>query len=395
MFKNRNFLVKIRFVKILSILLISTLLLLLIIFPVSAIVPPENKAKSAVLIEADTGKVLYEKNGNEKLPIASVTKIMTMNLVMEEIDSGRLNFDSKITVSQTACSMGGSQVYLKEGEEFTVLELLKAVAIHSANDASVALAEKIAGSEAGFVAEMNRKAEKLGMKNTNFLDCTGLTDVGHFSSAFDVALMSKDLLTKHPSITQFTSSWHDTFRNGSFSLDNTNKLIRFYNGAIGLKTGFTSIAGFNLAAAAKRNNLLLISVVLGEADSNTRFGDSKKLLDYGFINFERKLMAKKDEIINQITVKKGLNNQINAIIENDVSFLTDKGSKAEVSRKLILPESISAPIKKGDKLGEVIFQANGKELGRASVISDRDVMKATFSDIFSNVLKKWIYLNDF
>jgi D-alanyl-D-alanine carboxypeptidase (penicillin-binding protein 5/6) len=251
------------------------------------------KAKASVLMDIDSGNILYEKNIHEKLPIASVTKVMSMLLVMEALDSGKITYEDMVPVSEHSYDMGGSQVYLKPGEEFTVLEMMKAVAIHSANDATVALAEKISGSEDAFVAMMNEKARELGMNDTNFLDCTGLTDDNHYSSALDVATMSRELIRKHPKVLEITSVWHDTFRNGLFSLDNTNKLIRSYQGANGLKTGFTTKAGHCLSASAKRNKLQLIAVVLGEPDSDTRFAEAKKLLDYGFANYDVSQVNKK------------------------------------------------------------------------------------------------------
>jgi serine-type D-Ala-D-Ala carboxypeptidase (penicillin-binding protein 5/6) len=347
------------------------------------------KAKASVLMDGVSGNILLEKNSHEKLPIASVTKIMTMLLVMEAIDSGKVTLDDKVTVSDHAFNMGGSQVYLKPGEVFSVNDMLKALAIHSANDAAVALAEKISGSEDVFVAAMNAKAKELGMNDTNFLDSNGLTDEGHYSSANDVAIMSRELIMKHPKILDYTSTWHDTFRDGKFSLDNTNKMIRFYQGANGLKTGFTTKAGYCLSASAKRNNLQLISVVLGEPDTNTRFAESRKLLDYGFANYEVTQVNKKAEIVGAVTVKKGLKTKVNAIYADDVNLLVKKGEKGEISRDVKLSEDLTAPVKSGQKVGEVIFKIGDKEVGKTDVISDANVEKASFLRLFFRMILQW------
>lgn len=347
------------------------------------------KAKSSILMDGVSGSVLLEKNSRERLPIASVTKVMSMLLIMEAIDSGKITFEDKVPVSEHSYNMGGSQVYLKPGEEFTVLEMLKAVAIHSANDATVAMGELIAGSEDAFVAMMNDKAKSLGMNDTNFLDCTGLTDEGHYSTAYDVALMSKELLMKHPKITEYTTTWHDTFRNGLFSLDNTNKLIRFYDGANGLKTGFTTKAGYCLSASAKKNNLQLISVVLGEPDTNTRFAESRKLLDYGFANYEVSLVNKKGEEIKSVEVKKGLKTSVKTIFGDDVVLLLKKGEKGKIDREVKMESNITAPVKAGQKLGEVVYKINDKEIGKAAAVADSEVQQASFVRLFFRMVLEW------
>lgn len=347
------------------------------------------KAKASVLIDASTGQVLLEKNSHEKLPIASVTKTMSLLLVMDAVDSGKITMDDKVTVSDHSYNMGGSQVYLKPGEEFTVTEMLKAVAVHSANDATVALAEKIAGSEDAFVAMMNEKAKALGMNDTNFLDCTGLTDEGHYSSANDVALMSRDLIMNHPKILEFTTIWHDTFRNGQFSLDNTNKLIRFYDGANGLKTGFTTKAGYCLSAAAKRNNLQLIAVVLGEPDTNTRFAEARKLMDYGFANYEVTQLDKKGVAVGEVGVKKGLKTKVKAIYGEDVKLLLNKGEKGKITREVKLEPDINAPVTAGQKLGEVIYKIGDKEIGKTPAVAEAKVDKASFIRLFFRMVLSW------
>lgn len=348
------------------------------------------KAKSSILMDATSGKVLLEANSHEKLPIASITKIMTMLLLMESIDNGQVSFDEMVHVSEHSYSMGGSQVYLKPGEEFTVTEMLKAVAIHSANDAAVALAEKVAGSEDVFVNNMNRRAKELGMNNTNFLDCSGLTDEGHYSTAYDIALMSRELITKHPKILEFTSIWHDTFRNETFSLDNTNKLIRYYQGVVnGLKTGFTRKSGYCLSATAVKNGLTLISVVLGEADSNTRFAETRKLLDYGFANYEPLKANSKAEVIGSVELTKGLSTRVNIMFEDDVNLLLKKGDKSKVNKEVKLLETIEAPITAGQKLGEVIYTVEGDIVGKGTLVAENEVERATFIKLFYRMIVEW------
>lgn len=355
------------------------------------------KAKSAILIDCNTGKVLLEKNCHEKLPIASVTKIMSMLLIMESIDTGIITWDTKVKVSEHSWSMGGSQVWLEPGEVFTVDEMMKAVAIHSANDATVALAEAIAGSEDAFVAMMNQKAKELGMERTNFLDCSGLTDEGHYSCAYDIAVMSRELLLKYPEITKYTTIWHALFRENvpgknPVSLDNTNKLIRNYEGTIGLKTGFTSAAGYCLAAAAVRNGQELISVVLGEPDSNTRFAESRKLLDYGFSNFETVIVNKKGEEVQQVQVKKGMKPSVTAVFKEDVKLLMKKGDKGKIERIVKVYEDLKAPVKPGQKIGEVTYMVSENEVGRAELVAAGDVQKASFLRIFITMVEKWFAL---
>lgn len=355
------------------------------------------KAKAAILIDCSTGTVLLEKNSHEKLPIASITKIMSMLLIMEAIDAGIISYDTKVTVSEYSWSFGGSQVWLEPGEIFTVDELLKAVAIHSANDATVALAEAIAGSEEAFVAMMNQKARELGMKDTNFLDCTGLTDTGHYSSVYDIAVMSRELLLKHPEITEYTSIWHAKFRENVpgknyVSLDNTNKLVRHYSGTVGLKTGYTSAAGHCLSAAAVRNGQQLISVVLGEPDSNTRFAESRKLLDYGFANFETVLVDNMGDVVQQVEVRKGLQPVTDAVFREDVKLLLRKGEKGKIERVINLDADLKAPVKSGQKIGEVIYTLSGKEVGKADIVASSDVQKASFFRIMLRLMEEWFCL---
>ena len=354
----------------------------------------ELKAKGAVLIDINSGMVLQEKNSNEKLPIASVTKVMSMLLIMEAIDSGRFALDTKVTVSEHSFNTGGTKVWLEPGEIFTVDELLKAVAIRSANDATVALSEAVAGSEEAFVAMMNEKAAELGMNNTNFLDCSGLTDKGHYSSAYDVAIMSRELLLKHPEITKYTSTWQAKFRENvpgkkAIALDNTNKLVRFYDGTVGLKTGYTDAAGHCLSASAVRNGQQLISVVLGEPDTNTRFAESRKLLDYGFANFETTQVNSKGEEVQQVQVKKGLQPTTNAIYKEDVKLLLKKGEKGKIERIARFQSDLTAPVKAGQKIGEITYMISGNEVGSTDLIASNDVQKASFLRVFFNMMQEW------
>lgn len=350
------------------------------------------KAKSSVLMDAGTGQILHEKNCDEKLAIASVTKVMSMLLIMEAIDTNKIGYDNMVTASEYASSMGGSQAYIEPGEQYSVKEALKAIALHSSNDVTVSMAELVAGSEEAFVVLMNEKAKALGMENTNFMDCTGLTDNGHYSSAKDIALMSRELITNHPKILEFTSIWMDTFRGGQFELVNTNKLVRFYSGADGLKTGFTNAAGHCLSGTAKRNDMRLISVVLGEPDSNTRFAEIRKLLDYGFANFESNLVNQKGEVVSPIEVKKGMTSNINGVYNNEVKLLLARGDKGKVTREVRLKKSVEAPVKVGQKVGEVVYKVDDKEVAKVDLVSDTEVTKASFGNIFSRMFVKWFYL---
>ena len=348
------------------------------------------EAKSAILIEAETGKVLYALNENECLPIASITKIMTMLLVMEAIDSGKISPSETTTVSAYAARMGGSQVYLKEGEVFTVEELLKAVAVHSANDASVVLAEVVAGSEEAFVAMMNEKSRELGMKDTNFLDCTGLTDEGHYSTASDIAVMSMELLIKHPKIIHYTTIWHDTFRDGTFDLDNTNKLVKRYRGTTGIKTGFTNAAGFCLSASAERNGTKFISVLLGAKTNESRFSESARLLDYGFSNWESARIEKKDMEAGVVKVKKGVIAEIPVIFSTDAFVVVKKGSKDKITGKLEIPEIVNAPVEQGQTIGVLNIDLDGERLASIPVVAAKSSEKCTLAKALGMVISKWL-----
>jgi D-alanyl-D-alanine carboxypeptidase (penicillin-binding protein 5/6) len=349
-------------------------------------------AKAAVLIEAETGNVVFSMNENQPLPIASITKIMTMLLVMEAVDSGKLDLKDTVKVSANACRMGGSQVYLKEGEIFTVEELLKAVAVHSANDASVALAEKVSGSEESFVQLMNQRAEELKLKNTRFLDSTGLTDEGHYSSALDVAIMSRELLTKHPRIIYYTTIWHDTFRDGKFDLDNTNKLVNRYSGITGLKTGFTNRAGFCLAASAERDGTKLISVILGSESNDARFSESARLLDFGFANWETAKIEKKGMPAGVIMVKKGVTMEVPLVYSDNAVILVKKGKKDKLQETVEIPENINAPVENGQIVGVLNIDLEGNRLASIPITAANESKRCTFGLMFGVLARRWAQL---
>lgn len=353
-------------------------------------------ARSAILIDASTGKIIYEKNIHDKLPPASVTKVMTMLLAMEAIDKGQIALDDKILISERAASMGGSQLYLEPGEEKAVDQLLKGIAVASANDACIAMGEHISGTEEMFVKRMNEKAKELGMKDTQFMNTNGLPQEGHHTSAYDIALMSKELL-KYPKIHDYLSIWMTTMKVGiaskretNLQLTNTNKLIRFYPGANGIKTGYTSNAKYCLSASATKNGLTLIAVLLGSPTSKIRFAEAKKLLNYGFSSYSSVILAKKNQRIDEVVVEKGKEAKINAIVKEDVSVLVKKGDEKSVSKEVILPKSIKAPFKEGTKVGEIILAKDGQEVGRVDLITEKGVEKASMMDMFHRLIIKTI-----
>ncbi|KNF07427.1 D-alanyl-D-alanine carboxypeptidase DacF [Gottschalkia purinilytica] len=339
-------------------------------------------AKSAILIDSKTGEVLYEKNTHEKLPPASITKIMLLLLTMEALESNKIKLDDKVVVSSNASKMGGSQVFLEEGETQTVEELITAISLRSANDASVALAEHLSGSIELFVKQMNEKAKKIGMKNTNFKNTTGLPDKDHYSTAYDISIMSKELL-KYPKIHEWLSTWMGEIKVGkkkdiTQSLVNTNNLIRFYQGANGIKTGYTGEAGYCLSASAKKGNLTLISVVLGSSTSKTRFNETKKLLDYGFATYDSIDISRKGEVVKVLPVSKGKEKEVKVIVKDNLSILTKKGENKKVEKTMDIPEYINAPMVKNQKVGELIIKIDGKEVGRSNLVLSDNVEKASF-----------------
>ena len=347
---------------------------------------------SAVLIEQNSGQVLYNQNMHEKLRPASVTKVMTILLIMEAIDSGKLSYTDKIPCSEKAAGMGGSQIWLDVREELTVDEMLKAICVVSANDCTVAMAEYLAGSEEAFVNQMNAKAKELGMNDTTFKNCHGIDEDGHVTSAYDIALMSRELLTKHPSITKYTTIYMDSLRDGKSSLVNTNKLVRNYKGATGLKTGSTSVALYNLSASATRNDLSLIAVIMKAPTSPIRFAEAQKLLDYGFNNFEYKKLANENDLIKEISVDKGIENGVNAILENDSGVLIQKGQNKDIVQSVQLTDSINAPVSAGQVLGSVTYSLNGNEIGKVNIVAEKSVGKNTAFNMIEHVFFNWLSL---
>lgn len=346
-------------------------------------------AKAAILIDAATGTVLYEQNAHTPLPPASVTKVMTMLLIMEAIDDGRIGWEDTVTASATAAAKGGSQIYLKEGETMSVSTLLKSVAVSSANDAACALAEHIAGSETAFVNAMNQRAKELGMNETNFVNCTGLDDdetaQNHRTSAYDIALMSRELLVKHPDIKKFTTIWMDTVRDGSFGLSNTNKLVRFYQGATGLKTGYTSQAGFCLSASAERDGMELIAVVLGCDTSAERFASCKSMLDHGFASYA--LIAPKLDSQVSVPVKLGTQQQVQAVPASNGSVLIDKSQKNTVNVKVELSDGVEAPVSQGQRLGTMTVTSGEQILAEIPLVAAQPVARLSWGQIFVRMLR--------
>ncbi|MBQ9965585.1 MAG: D-alanyl-D-alanine carboxypeptidase [Clostridia bacterium] len=349
------------------------------------------KAKSAILMEVNTGRILYEDNADEKLPPASITKIMSLLLVMEAIDEGRFDLETVISASEHACSMGGSQIWLEPNESMEVNDLLKAAVIASANDATVALGEAVSGSEEGFVEKMNEKAKLLGMNNTTFINCTGLDAENHLTSAHDVAIMSCELI-KHDLIKNYSTVWMDTLRDGESELVNTNKLVRFYEGTTGLKTGTTGNAGYCLSATAEKNGMELAAVIMGGETSNDRFAGAKKLLDYGFANFEFKKVGTDIEAGMNMTVKKGAESGVEIDTTATLDLLLDRGKVGEITRKTVLNENVTAPVKRGDVLGNVEVYIGKERAGVIPLRAKTDVDKRNFLTTFAWILKSLFLL---
>lgn len=352
----------------------------------------ELPCESAILISQDTGEVLYDHNSHEQLRPASVTKVMTILLIMEEIDSGRLSYSDKISCSENASSMGGSQIWLDPKEELTVDEMLKAICVVSANDCTVAMAEHISGSEELFVEKMNQRAKELGMNDTTFKNCHGIDEDGHVTSSYDIALMSRELLTKHPDITKYTTIWMDSLRDGKSELVNTNKLIRNYQGATGLKTGSTSLALFNLSASATRDDLSLIAVIMRAPSTKDRFSAAKKLLDYGFSNYQYKKFSQANENVMTIAVDKGIVSEVNVRYLETTGKVMNKKDEINIEQEVIIDERVQAPITEGQKLGEVNFKLNGEVVGTATLVANEGVDKINFLNMGKKILCKWFYL---
>ena len=347
-------------------------------------------AKSAILVDFNTGKVLYSKNENEPLAMASMTKVMSMLLIMEKIDDGSLKYDDIVEISTESSSMGGSQIFLNPGDKYKVIDLLKGVAMASANDAVVALAEKTYGSKEHFIEAMNKKAESLGLKNTHFVNVHGLDEEGHYSSAYDMSVMARELL-KHEKILDFTRVYEEylTKPDGSqIWLVNTNKLVRFYDGVDGLKTGFTQNAGYCLTATGKKNNLRLISVVMGEESIEKRSSDTVKLLNYGFNTFKVNLIKNKSEILGKVNVQKGKKENVDVVLVNDLIELLNASDKPSNYKFKILVDKITAPVKKGDVIGKVkVLNDNGILISEVDITVNENVLKANLLDLFKRNLK--------
>ena len=366
--------------RILSVLLALTLLTL----PVSA--APKIDAPAALLMEKESGLVLHETNSHDRRPPASVTKVMTMLLIMEALTSGQIALDTPISVSANAAGMGGSQVFLAEGEQMSVHDLLKSIAVASANDACVAMAEHLCGSEESFVEQMNTRAAQLGMTDTHFANCTGLPADDHYSSAHDIALMSRQLIQTHPDIRTYTTIWMDSIRDGSFGLSNTNRLIRFYPGATGLKTGFTDTALYCLSATAERDGMELIAVVLGSATSEARFNTAKSLLDYGFATYALTDVYP-DSPLPPIPVLLGASDYVQPQLERECRLLLPRSSTGNITTELTLAQDVQAPVEAGQHLGSMRVLVDGDLRETIPIVASTAVNRLTFSSIFSQLLR--------
>lgn len=344
---------------------------------------------SAILIEQNSGKILYEHNAHEQLRPASVTKVMSILLIMEALDSGKISLTDKIPCSENASNMGGSQIWLDVREELTVDEMLKAICVASANDCTVAMAEYLAGSEEAFVEKMNARAKELGMNDTCFKNCHGLDTDGHVTSSYDISVMSRELLKNHPSIINYTTIWMDTLRDGKSGLTNTNKLIRNYKGATGLKTGSTGLALYNLSASATRDDLSLIAVIMKAPSTKIRFSEAQKLLDYGFSNYSYISLSKKDSTLTTINVTKGVANSANVVFKDDSGCLLQKGMDKNVEQIVSLPEYIEAPLEINQKLGEVKYVLNGETVAITDLISADEIKKVSLSSIAEKIFFSW------
>ena len=350
------------------------------------------ESESYILIEQNSGQILYEHNSHEQLRPASVTKVMSILLIMEALDNGQISLEDKVPCSEKASKMGGSQIWLDVREELTVNEMLKAICVASANDCTVAMAEFLAGSEEAFVEKMNNRAKELGMNDTCFKNCHGLDTDGHITSSYDISLMSRELLKNHPSITKYTTIWMDSLRDGKSVLTNTNKLIRNYKGATGLKTGSTGLALYNLSASATRDNLSLIAVIMRAPSTKVRFSDAQKLLDYGFNQYSYSQLSKKGNILTQLPVSKGVNSSVNAVFGEDAGSLLKKGNSRNIEQVVSLPESINAPVRKGEELGKVDYILEGQTICSVPIVADEDVKQINLSNMMEFVFFNWFRL---
>jgi len=366
--------------RLVCIFLVLALSLSTLALQVSALDDSEVESPSALLMEPTTRKILYEKNAHEQRACASITKVMTLLLVMEAIEQGKISYDDIVTTSEHAKSMGGSDIWLEVGEKMTVHEMIKATAVASANDAAVALAEHLCGSESEFVKLMNQRAKELGMKNTVFKNCNGLDEEGHLSSAYDVAIMSSELM-KHEKIFEYTTIWLDHLRDGETQIVNTNKLLKTYDGITGLKTGTTSQAGSCISATAKRDDMSLVAVVLGSDSGTIRFKDAAKLLDYGFatyevISFDASVMKEK-----AVSVTNGMTDKAQIVCNGSSNILIKKGSEKDLAHKVSIKESVQAPVSVGQKVGTLSYTLNKEEVAQFDIVTTEAVDKISFTSL--------------
>lgn len=348
--------------------------------------PPEVAAPSAILVERTSGTVLYEKNSHEKLAPASVTKIMTMLLTVEALERGQIRLEDEVVTSDHAASMGGSQIYLEPGERMSLHDMLKSIAVSSANDACVAVAEHIAGSEATFVAMMNDRAAALGMQDTHFVNCCGLDSEEHYTTAYDISLMSRELL-KHKMIRAYTTIWMDTVRGGEFGLSNTNKLVRFYDGTTGVKTGYTSKAGYCVSASAEREGMELIAVIMKSDTSPHRNADASGLLNFGFANYAVVGLGEGENGAEEIPVILGRQDCVKVELAENAQVLIEKAQAPKVEKQLVLAESLEAPVEKGQKVGTLVFSLDGEQLAEVPVVAADAVERLGTMDIYGDILK--------
>ncbi len=380
----------------LSALALSLAITSLLFSPIPAAAAQEDNmplplsSASALLMEKETGTILLQQNAHQKLEPASVTKVMTLLLVMEAVDSGRLSLDEPVPVSAHAAGMGGSQVYLKEGERLSVSDLIKCVAVVSGNDCAVALAERLSGSESAFVDQMNQKAQALGMEDTHFVNCTGLPAPGHLTSAYDIALMSRQLLLHHPDIRQYTTIWTDSIRNGAFGLTNTNRLIRFYDGATGLKTGFTASAQYCMSAAAQRNGMELIAVVMKAPTTAQRFQDASCLLDYGFANYAL-LTPQPEGPLAPIDVLLGQSKTVQPQLQRECRLLVEKAQADQITTRVDLARDVQAPVDPGQTLGQFQVYVGEQLRDTVPIVAAQGVERLSVPGLFSQLLRRLLF----
>ena len=350
------------------------------------------ESEAQILMEPSTGRILYANNENERMLPAFVTKVMTLLLIMEQIDSGVLEYTDTVTCSKNAASMGGSQIWFKEGEQLTIDEALKAICVVSANDVTVAMAELIGGNEENFVIAMNAKARELGMENTHFMNCHGIDEEGHYTCAKDVAIMARELITKHPNILNYTSIWMDSLRGGKTELTSTNKLIRFYDGATGLKTGYTSNALYNLAATATRKDTTYISVVMKAPSSDVRLAETKTLLDYGFATYETKKICSSNTILEELQVNKNIAEKLETRLQDDIYSLVERGKNVDTDQIVTYNEELSAPIESGDIIGsvEIIDKNTNESIGKTNIVANNTINKSRITDYLKFIFGKFL-----